>query len=283
MTNEENKYQWYAAMLDELRARKYSTSTRKRYLAICRQIAQAYPDRDLRSLKKGELDSFLAAMERGGASASTINQAISAGKFLWNNIFELPFPIKMRPIKDRQLPTVITRYQVMQLIAAANTSKTRLALALAYSAGLRVSEIASLQIGDINRERGVIHIRAGKGRKDRVVPLSQLVSDMLDKYLAQHPTKRWIFRGTTGGSHVNVRSLQNAMAAARAKAGLSSDVTMHTLRHSFATHLVERGENLVVVKELLGHSSLSTVQQYVHIAKTGILATKSPLDSPPLY
>jgi integrase/recombinase XerD len=282
MTNNENRYQWHNAMLDAMLSRKYSASTRKRYLAICRQVAQAFPDRDLRTLKKSEIESFLATMERAGASASTINQAISAGKFLWQNIFELPFPIKVRPIKDKQLPTVITRNQVMRLIAAANTSKTRLALALAYSAGLRVSEIAKLQLSDINRERGVIHIRAGKGRKDRIVPLSQLVADMLDQYLANHPTKRWIFPNSTGG-HAHVRSLQNAMAAARAQAGLSSDVTMHTLRHSFATHLVERGENLVVVKELMGHSSLSTVQQYVHLAKTGILATASPLDSPPLY
>jgi len=283
MTNNENRYQWHNAMLDAMLSRKYSASTRKRYLAICWQVAQAFPDRDLRTLKKSEIESFLANMERAGASASTINQAISAATFLWRNVFELPFPIKVRPIKDKQLPTVITRNQVMRLIAAANTSKTRLALALAYSAGLRVSEIAALQLQDINRERGVIHIRAGKGRKDRVVPLSELVSDMLDQYLANHPTKRWIFRGTAGGGHVNVRSLQNAMAAARAQAGLSSDVTMHTLRHSFATHLVERGENLVAIKELMGHSSLSTVQQYVHLAKTGILATASPLDSPPLY
>jgi integrase/recombinase XerD len=282
MTNNENGYQWHMAMLNAMLSRKYSAATRKRYMAICWRIAQAFPDKDLRTLGKRELESFLANMERAGASASTINQAISAATFLWRNVFELPCPIKVRPIKDKRLPTVIARNQVMQLIAAANTSKTRLALALAYSAGLRVSEIAKLQLSDIDRERGVIFIKAGKGRKDRVVPLSALVADMLDQYLANHPTKRWIFPNSTGG-HTHVRSLQIAMAAARNRAGLASDVTMHTLRHSFATHLVERGENLVVVKELMGHSSLSTVQQYVHIANTGILATKSPLDSPPLY
>ncbi len=282
MTNYENRCQWHVAMLNAMLSRKYSIATRKRYLAICRRIAQAFPDRDLRTLKKSEIESFLAKMERAGASASTINQAISSATFLWRNVFELPFPIKVRPIADKRLPTVISRNQVMRLIAAANTSKTRLALALAYSAGLRVSEIATLQLADINRERGVIHIRASKGRKDRVVPLSELVADMLDQYLANHPTKRWIFSNSTGG-HAHVRSLQNAIAAARERAGLPANVTMHTLRHSFATHLVERGENLVVVKDLMGHSSLSTVQQYVHIANTGILAAKSPLDSPPLY
>jgi len=282
MTINDKRYQWYISMMDALRARKYSTSTRKRYLAIYRRILDAFPGGDLRSLDKRDLERFFADMERAGASASTINQAISSATFLWRNVFELPFPIKVRPIKDKRLPTVISRNQVMRLIAAANTSKTRLALALAYSAGLRVSEIATLQLADINRERGVIHIRASKGRKDRVVPLSELVADMLDQYLANHPTKRWIFPNSTGG-HAHVRSLQNAIAVARERAGLPANVTMHTLRHSFATHLVERGENLVTIKELMGHSSLSTLQQYVHVADNGILAAKSPLDSPPLY
>jgi integrase/recombinase XerD len=282
MTNDDKRYQWYIAMIDALRSRQYSASTRKRYLAIYRCILQAFPDKDIKSLDKRDFESFFADMERAGASASTINQAISAATFLWRNVFELPFPIKVRPIADKHLPTVISRYQVMRLIAAAKTSKTRLALALAYSAGLRVSEIATLELKDINRERGVIYIRAGKGRKDRVVPLSELVADMLDQYLTKYPTKRWMFKNSSG-SHVNVRCLQRAIAIARGRAGLSPDVTMHTLRHSFATHLVERGENLVTIKELMGHSSLSTLQQYVHLADTGILSTKSPLDNPPLY
>ena len=218
-------------------------------------------------------------MERSGACASTINQAISAGAFLWRNVFDLPFPVEVRPIDDVRLPTILSLNQILKLIASGGTEKTRLALAFAYSAGLRVSEVVSLKLEDINQERGVIFIRSGKGRKDRVVPLARLVSHLLDRYLARHPIKSWIFPSSKGG-HITVRSLENSMAIARSHAGLTAQVTMHTLRHSFATHLVERGENLMQVKELLGHSSLATLQQYIHLAQGGSLSIKSPLDGP---
>jgi integrase/recombinase XerD len=281
MTNKSYPCDWYDALSDCLFARKYSLATRKRYILICLDLQISYPDRELSTLTRAELEAYIAGIARNSA-ASTVNQTISALTFLWRNVYGMKFPIPVRPVKDKSLPIVISLRQVIQLIAAARNLRTRLALALAYSAGLRISEIAQLQIDDIDRERKVIHIHSGKGRKDRVVPLSDLVAAMLDKYLEKAKPSRWLFRNTNGGP-AHVRSLQYAFADARSRAGIPDTVTMHTLRHSFATHLVERGEDLFTIKELMGHSSLSTLQQYIHLANNGILATRSPLDDPAMF
>lgn len=282
MKNKDNRYYWYGSMIDALRSRKYAPSTRCRYLAICKHITDSFPGKDMRTLGKVELENYFAELERSGASASTINQAISAATFLWHNVFDKPFPIKVRPISDKRLPTVLSRNQIMKLIAYTRNPRDRLALVLAYSGGLRVSEVASLKLENINRERHIIYIRSGKGRKDRVVPLSDFVADMLDCYLEKYPTTKWIFKGY-GNSHISTRTLQYAIRTARRRASLPENCSMHTLRHSFATHLVERGENLNTVRELMGHASLSTLQQYIHLANNGVLSTKSPIDYPPLF
>jgi len=279
MYTNSDRSQWLGCMENSLRSRKYSVSTRRRYLSICERILDAFPNSDPKYLGKRDLEWFFAQMEKSGDCASTINQAISAGAFLWRAAFDLPFPVEVRPIADVHLPTVLSKNQAVNIIFEGCTEKTRLALAFAYSAGLRVSEVVALRLEDINRERGIIFIRSGKGRKDRVVPLARLVSALLDRYLERHPIKSWIFPSRKGG-HITVRSLQHSMAIARSHAGFSSQVTMHTLRHSFATHLVERGENLMQVKELLGHSSLATLQQYIHLAEGGSASITSPLDSP---
>lgn len=282
MDNETRPAGWYSAMLNSLCSRKYSVATRRRYIDVCLHISWTFNDRNLKSLNKEELEWYFATMEKAGASESTINQAISAATYLWRNVFEIEFPVKVRPQADKRLPGILSRNQIMRLIAAAPRPNARLALALAYSAGMRVSEIAMLQVNDINRDLGMIYIRSGKGRKDRVVPLSNLVAEMLDKYLAKNPTKKWIFPGAYKG-HISVRALQHAIVTARTRANLTQDVSMHTLRHSYATHLVERGTDLETVKELMGHTSLDTLQQYLHLSGKSILCTKSPLDDPPLF
>lgn len=282
MTENRNGIDWYVPMYNALCARKYSHSTRDCYLDACMHLSWMFSGKELRRLEKDELESYFAAMEERGAAASTINQAISAAIFLWRNVFELPFPVKMRPRADKRLPVVLSREEIMRLIASAKTPSARVAMALAYSAGLRVSEVVKLQIDDIMRGNGYIRIRSGKGRKDRYVPLSDLVRDLLDTYLIKYPTKRWIFRNTTGG-HMHERTLQNSVIVARKRAGLSDNVTMHTLRHSFATHLAQRGTSMNNIKDLMGQSSLNTLQCYLHFGPLGALTTVSPLDSPPLY
>jgi len=269
-------------MEDALRARKYAPTTRRRYIALCARILQATHDKEPKQVATEDLEKFLAGLERSGASASTLNQAISAGTFLWKAVLDLPFPIRTRPVADRRLPVVLSPAQVKKLIESGTTDQNRLELALAYSAGLRVSEIAALRLRDIDQEGMTIFIRAGKGRKDRYVPLARSVAVLLDDFLLRHPTNDWIFPGHKAG-HIKVRCIQSGMEKAREKAGILSHPTMHSLRHSYATHLVERGENLMVIKELMGHASLSSLQQYVHLAKPGILSTESPLDRPPLY
>jgi len=144
---------------------------------------------------------------------------------------------------------------------------------------LRVSEVAKLRIHDIDRQRMTILVRQGKGRKDRILPLSQRVSAMLESWLKNN-TGIYLFPGDENG-HIPVRELQRAMEKARKCAKLPDYVTMHTLRHSYATHLVERGENLMTIKDLMGHQSLATLQRYVHCAAVSSGAPASPFDTPP--
>ena len=264
---------------NSLRARKYSPATRRRYLGFCQRLFQRYPTMEPAELGTVQLEAFLADLERQGRSASCINQAISAFSYLWANILALPFPITARPRADQVLPRVLSPGQVESLIRGAQNPRDRLAFALAYSAGLRVSEVAKLRIHDIDRQRMTMLVRQGKGRKDRILPLSRRVCAMLESWLDQQ-TSVYVFPGDENG-HIPVRELQRAMEKARKRAKLPDFVTMHTLRHSYATHLVERGENLMTVKDLMGHQSLATLQRYVHCAAVSSGAPESPFDTPP--
>jgi len=282
MKEQYHGFDWYLPMYNALSARKYSNSTRECYLDACMHLAWGFSSVELQSLEKAQLEEYFAEMEERGVSASTINQAISAAIFLWRNIFEQSFPVKFRPRADRRLPVVLSRDEIMRLIASARKPEARVAMMLAYSAGLRVSEVVQLRVGDILRGTSCIRIRAGKGRKDRYVPLSPMVGDILDAYLKKYPSKRWIFKNTTSG-HMHVRVLQHAIVVARKRAGFADTVTMHTLRHSFATHLAQRGTSLTRIQNLMGQTSLGALQRYLHFEPQGTLATASPLDSPPLF
>jgi integrase/recombinase XerD len=264
-------------MSDALHAMKYSHRTIVRYLSIV--------DRYVRFIKMPLLESgvaeatrFLAFLEHDiGSSASTINQAISALRFLYTRVLGREAPLNKRPKADRRLPGVLSREEAMRIVSMPRNLKHKALLVLAYSAGLRVGELAALRVGDVDSARGVILVHCGKGRKDRYSILASRTKRLLETYVDLYQPTLWLFEGQ-GGAHISVRTIQEVFYRAKEAAGITKDVSIHSLRHSFATHLLEGGTDIRYIQELLGHVNAKTTQIYTHIAKRDILRIRSPYD-----
>jgi site-specific recombinase XerD len=180
--------------------------------------------------------------------------------------------------KEIKLPVILNRSELIELFKAPALLKHRVLLALAYSAGLRSQEIANLKLSDIDYERKTIHIRQSKFKKDRVVPLSDYISIGLRKYISVENPVTWLFNGKDHGSQYSTNGLSWVMRIALKKTTISKQVNMHSLRHSYATHLLEDGINIVIIKELLGHVQISTTMIYLHVAQIPYKPPHSPLD-----
>ena len=185
-----------------------------------------------------------------------------------------------RPRRERRLPVVLSREELHRFLGAVGNPKHVALLAVAYSAGLRVSEVVRLRLEDLDRDRGLVRIRAGKGKKDRLTLLSQTALTLVDTYLAGVDPGVWLFAGARVGRHLSTRSVQKITAAARARAGITKPVTPHVLRHSFATHLHEAGTDVRLIQELLGHASVRTTEIYTHVSRRQLQSIRSPLDEP---
>lgn len=210
---------------------------------------------------------------------SYANQAISSiGFFLKyvlkkNNSIHLP-----RPKKEQKLPDILSRAEIHSILQAPRNVKHKAILSLTYSAGLRVSEVASLKIHDIDTNRMLIHIRQGKGRKDRYTLLSSNALETLRTYAASYKLNDWLFPGEEKGEHIAERTVQKVFKNACEKASIRKQVSVHSLRHSFATHLLESGIDLRYIQELLGHSSSKTTEIYTHVSNKDLSKIQSPLD-----
>src|SRR5262249_53813424 len=165
--------------------------------------------------------------------------------------------------------------------AAATNPRDRMILRTAYAAGLRVSEVVRLQVGDVDPSRMTLHVRAAKGRKDRFVPLSPVLLGLLRDYWRQYRPKTWLFPGGKPGSHLSIGNVQRLCQRAVRACGITKKASMHTLRHSYATHLLEHGTDLAALQKLLGHDQLSTTLRYTHVGQQHLQRTVSPLDTLP--
>jgi integrase/recombinase XerD len=264
-------------MSDALRALKYSNKTITRYLSIVDRYARFI---ETPLVDSGIVDAtrFLAFLERNlGSSASTINQAISALRFFYTRVLGREAPLTRRPKADRRLPGILSREEVQRIIEAPHNIKHKALLVIAYSAGLRVSEIATLRVHDVDFRRAVLLVHNGKGRKDRYTILASRAKQLLETYINLYKPKLWLFEGKDEG-HLSVRSIQEVFYRATKITGIMKDVSIHSLRHSFATHLLENGTDIRYIQELLGHSNAKTTQIYTHIAKRDFLRIKSPYD-----
>ncbi|MGH7555206.1 MAG: tyrosine-type recombinase/integrase, partial [Longimicrobiales bacterium] len=243
-------------VLDELKLRAYSPSTQRAYSRHVRRFLESSgkpPD----GVDVSDIRSYLLGMAEAGRSRAHRDQAVSALRFLCVHVLgRAPFVDGLpRPKRERHLPRVLARGDVRSLLDATNNPVHRLILMFLYSTGLRVSELVRLRPSDIDLERETVFVRRGKGKKDRVVMLSRVAAEAVRAYFELLAPRVWLFPGQRPDRHISTRSVQKVVAKARRVAGLANHATPHTLRHSFATHLLESGTGLRHIQTLLGHAS----------------------------
>jgi site-specific recombinase XerD len=270
---------WVERLETELRSRKYSPKTRAVYAhynkALCRHL-QKPPE----SVTREDIKNYLSYQETTNLSASSMNLALSSFRFFYTHVIKQNVACEQRrPRQDKKLPVVFSRNEINAILAAKTNCKHRLLLMLVYSAGLRVSEVVSLKKDHIDISRKVITVISGKGRKDRCTILSSQVIDCLKDYYTHYDIKTWLFPGSPATGHLSVRSAQHICENAMYKAGIEKNASIHSLRHTFATHLLENGTDIRYIQELLGHTSIRTTQQYTHVARRKALKIPSPLDT----
>lgn len=266
-------------MIDELVRRNYGERTIKTYVAAVAAIAKSLkksPDR----LTADEVRAWQLSLRERGLSFSTYNTHSCALRFFFRYVdprgadLTTLVPFARR---ERKLPTILAQDEVRALLAAITDGRDRVMVTVAYACGLRVSELASLRVADVDGARKLLHIHAGKGRKDRLVPLSDSLLSLLRDYYRVYRPKEWLFVGTDG-AHVADRTVQRSVREAGVRAGIKKKVTPHILRHCFATHMLEAGVDIRTVQSMLGHNNIATTIRYHHVARQVVTAMKSPLD-----
>lgn len=267
---------------EELRLRRYSPRTRKTYLHHLRHFLDASTVR-IEDLGTEHARRYLIGLVEAGLSTAYHTQAVSAIRFFFEHVLGRPRPTAdvPRPRKERKLPVVLDRSDVLRLLAALDNPKHRALAMVVYSSGLRVSEAVRLRVHDIDAQRSLIRVRGGKGRKDRYTLLSTRALEALRQYARTHRLTDWLFPGARPGRHLSARSAQHIIAQARTRAGIIAHATPHTLRHSFATHLLESGTDIRYIQQLLGHASTRTTEIYTHVSNRELGRIRSPLDLEP--
>ncbi|MFC2111398.1 site-specific tyrosine recombinase/integron integrase [Bacteroidota bacterium] len=266
--------------IDKLKLLRYSESTINTYSSSFEEFINYYHRKKINDISEPEIIEFTRylVVERG-VSGSYQNQAINAIKFYYEKVLgeSRKFYYLDRPKRDKVLPEVLTKEEVKLMINATSNLKHKCIIMLIYSAGLRVSEALNLKVNDIDGKRGMIIIRKGKGNKDRNSLLSNKVLLYLREYYVLHKPKDYLFEGAYGGAY-STTSVLKVVKRAAINAGVRKKVTTHTLRHSFATHLLEQGTDLRYIQGLLGHESSKTTEIYTHITSRGLDEITNPLD-----
>lgn len=268
------------AYVSLLRLRNYSGSTITNYSSWFTVFLKHFQNRKPSELTKAEIMNFLNSYRNSAKwSASIQNQLINSIKFFYEKVLNRPAENYDLPRaqKPQQLPTVFAEAEVLAIIKAANNLKHKTILCMAYAGGMRISEIVNLKIHDVDSKRMVINIRMGKGKKDRQIMLSAKLLTMLRAYYKHYKPRLWMFEGQFGEQY-SVRSISKMMQQCKRKAGIRKRGSIHAMRHSFATHLLESGTDLLSIKQLLGHKSLRTTMLYTHVSKKHISKIQSPLD-----
>ena len=268
------------AFIEQLKMRRYSPNTIKAYTPTLTRFLEFNADREPEEIEPEQIRAYiLHLVENTDVSASYQNQAINAIKFYYEAALGREIePITIqRPRKEKKLPNVLSEEEIALILKQITNLKHKCAMYLIYSAGLRRSEVLNLKPTDIDSQRNCIIIRDAKGKKDRTTLLSEKALLLLREYYKQYRPTEWLFEGADGGQY-STTSLRKILQRAVAKASIKKEVTLHTLRHSFATHLLERGTDLRYIQALLGHRSSKTTEIYTHITRKGFENLKSPLD-----
>ena len=268
-------------MLREMDLRHYSPRTKVHYIESLVRLSKYYNQSPADLTTDQIKDYLLYLINVKQVSRSTVNQLLSALKLLWEEVLGRPWEdlqIK-RPRLSKELPVVFSKEETGKLLSLPRNLKHRTCLCLAYSAGLRISELSHLMPEDIDRSRMQIRIFHGKGPKTRYVPLARNILGLLNEYQRFYPTRKYLFEGRTPGQALSTRTICIAFKRALKQSGIQKKATFHTLRHSYATHLLEAGVNLKVIQNLLGHTSLKTTSIYFHVQDVSKLHIKSPFDT----
>jgi integrase/recombinase XerD len=278
--------QLHDRMAQDLILRGLRPTTRRIYLLYCREFA-AFFRRSPAELGEAEIRQFLLqAIEQKRRSPDCYRQVLAAIKFLYRvtlqrpeEVDRIPFPRRVR----RPLPDILSAGELAALFDAITAPKYRAILITCYAAGLRISEACRLRIADIDSARMVLRVHNGKGGKDRYTLLPPRLLTVLRQYWLRDKPRDWLFPGQNPGQPITPKSVYHGLRQAVASTGLSKRCTPHTLRHSFATHLLEAGTDLVLIQTLLGHESITTTCRYTHVDSARLQQTASPLERlPPL-
>jgi len=267
-------------MIEDMQIRNYSPKTIKDYVNHVAAFAKYFgksPDQ----LGPAHIHGYqLHLINERKLSWSTFNNGVCALRLFYRMTLKKDWIIKHLPYgkRPKTLPAVLSKEEVLRLFAAMPKLHYRIMLMTAYSAGLRVSEVAQLRADDIDCGQMLIRVRQGKGQKDRFVMLSATLLEVLGGYAKMAQPGNWLFPGARAGHYVCHRTLNRVCQAAAKAAGIQKRITMHTLRHSFATHLLESGIDIRTIQKLLGHAKLETTSRYTHVSNAKIRSTPSPLD-----
>lgn len=271
----------YQKLQQQVILRGQSQSTLENYIRRIAQISLHFgklPEQ----IDDGQINEYLTSLALSAKSPSRSNfkHAVYGLRYYFRLLGQNKRAILLPSLKkDTKLPVILNRSELRELFRAPTLLKHRIVLTLIYSAGLRGGELINLKLSDIDFERKTIHIRQSKYKKDRIVPLSEYMSKGLKKYIgAEHPYI-WLFNGKEPDGRYSVRGLSWVMRETLKKTSIAKEVNLHSLRHSYATHLLEDGLNIVTLKELLGHGEITTTMIYLHVAQCPLIKPHSPLDT----
>lgn len=267
-------------MLKDLELKGYSPKTVQAYISHVEKFAMFY-GKCPSELGEQEIKGYLHyAIKERQLSGSYVSILYSALRFLYETTLQQEWNIKKIPRvkKAKKLPNVLYEDELLALFNSITNLKHKTILMTIYGSGLRVSEAANLKIVDIDSKNMQILIRQGKGNKDRYTVLSEVNLEILREYFRVYRPKEWLFEGSKNGRSITPRTIQRVFSDAKKKVGIKRDVTVHSLRHSFATDLLNNGTDLTYIQRLLGHANIKTTTVYLHLRRNDILKIKSPLD-----
>jgi len=269
-------------MKDDLQLRGLSPKTQQMYISHVTRFARHFMKLPDKLGEKEVKEYLLHLINNRHVSYSTLAQNYSALKFIYEVTMNRPGEVERIPYPKtpRRLPVVLDKTETAALFTAAANLKHRAILMMTYSAGLRISEVSHLKIGDIDSTRMTVMVRQGKGKLDRYSLLSRVALDTLRIYTKQYKPTDWLFPGMPYSKPLSSKSIQSMFQVIKNRAGITKPATVHTLRHSFATHLLEAGCNLHHLQLLLGHKSPTTTAVYLHVSQKDLVKIVSPLDMP---
>ena len=264
-----------------MKHKRYSANTISTYADAVKQFLTYYSEKDISTLNNDDIVSYVYNhIVKQGLSFSYQNQLINAVKLFFREVEKSEIKIEklQRPRREHKLPNVLSKEEVKLIVEAPTNTKHRAMLSLIYACGLRRSELLNLKSKDVDSKRHLLIIRNAKGYKDRVVPISEKLIEMLRAYYKKYKPKIWLFEGQKIGEQYSEESLAKVLKNALTLCNIKKPVTLHWLRHSYATHLLESGTDLRYIQELLGHKSSKTTEIYTHVSQKSIQQIRSPYD-----